>query len=146
MSKTMSTYMAKEEDIDRKWYVVDLAGKTLGRVASEIAKILRGKHKPIFTPHVDTGDFVVAINADKVHLSGNKLQNKMRYEHSEYPGGLKSKPYGELLKDKPEEAIELAVKGMLPKNRLGRKMFKKFKVYSGSEHPHEAQQPEELEL
>ena len=146
MSKTMSTYMAKAEEIDRNWYVVDLAGKTLGRVASEMAKILRGKHKPIYTPHVDTGDFVVAINADQVHLSGNKLKNKMKHEHSEYPGGLKSKPYGELLEEEPEEAIELAVKGMLPKNRLGRKMFKKLKVYSGSEHPHEAQQPEELEL
>jgi large subunit ribosomal protein L13 len=138
--------MAKKENVDRKWHVVDLAGKTLGRVASEIAKILRGKHKPVYTPHVDTGDFVIVINADKVHLSGNKLENKMHYKHSQYPGGLKSKPYGELLEEQPEKAIELAVKGMLPKNRLGRKMFKKLKVYSGSEHPHEAQEPKELEL
>ncbi|MCK8816175.1 50S ribosomal protein L13 [Natroniella sulfidigena] len=142
----MSTYMAKPEEIDREWYVVDLAGKTLGRAASEIAKVLREKHKPIYTPHVDTGDYVIVVNADQVHLTGNKLEQKLYHKHSRYPGGLKSIPYGELLEKKPELVIEHAVKGMLPKNRLGRKMLKKLKVYAGTEHPHEAQQPKELEL
>ncbi len=142
----MSTYMAKPEEVDRKWYVVDLAGKTLGRAASEIAKVLRGKHKPTYTPHVDTGDFVIVINAEKVHLTGNKKTQKLYRKHSRYPGGLKEMPYNELLEHKPELAIQHAVKGMLPKNKLGRKMFKKLKVYAGSEHPHQAQQPEELEL
>ncbi|WP_408955533.1 50S ribosomal protein L13 [Natroniella sp. ANB-PHB2] len=142
----MSTYMAKPEEIDREWHIVDVEGKTLGRVASEIAKVLRGKHKPIYTPHVDTGDYVIVINAEQVHLTGNKLEQKLYHKHSRYPGGLKSTPYGELLKKKPELVIEHAVKGMLPKNRLGRKMLKKLKVYAGDEHPHQAQQPKELEL
>ncbi|WP_041607593.1 50S ribosomal protein L13 [Halobacteroides halobius] len=142
----MSTYMPSPEDIDRKWYVVDLAGKTLGRVSTEIATILRGKHKPIYTPNMDTGDFVVVINADKVHLTGNKLEQKLYRKHSGYPGGLKETAYDELLNDKPEEAIRKAVKGMLPSNKLGRKMLKKLKVYAGTEHPHQAQQPKELEL
>ncbi len=142
----MSTYMAKPEEVDRKWYVVDLAGKTLGRAASEIAKVLRGKHKPTYTPHVDTGDFVIVVNAEKVHLTGNKRTQKLYRKHSRYPGGLKEIPYDELLEQKPKLAIQHAVKGMLPKNKLGRKMFKKLKVYVGSEHPHQAQQPEELEL
>ncbi|MCK8826207.1 50S ribosomal protein L13 [Natroniella acetigena] len=142
----MSTYMAKPEEIDREWHIVDLKGKTLGRAASEIAKVLRGKHKPIYTPHVDTGDYVIVINAEQVHLTGNKLEQKLYHKHSRYPGGLKSTPYGELLKKKPELVIEHAVKGMLPKNRLGRKMLKKLKVYAGTEHPHQAQQPKELEI
>lgn len=142
----MSTYMAKPEDINREWYIVDVAGKTLGRVTTEIARVLRGKHKPIYTPHMDTGDYVIVINADKVHLTGNKLQQKLYHRHSQYPGGLTSIPCGELLEKHPERVIEHAVKGMLPKNKLGRKMFKKLKVYAGSEHPHTAQQPKELEL
>lgn len=142
----MSTYMPSPEDIDRQWYVVDLAGKTLGRAASEIAKVLRGKHKPIFTPNVDTGDYVVVINAEDVHLTGNKLAQKQYRKHSEYPGGLKETAYDELLREEPEKAIHKAVKGMLPSNKLGRKMLKKLKVYAGAEHPHQAQEPKELEL
>jgi large subunit ribosomal protein L13 len=138
--------MAKPEDIKREWHLVDMAGKTLGRVATEIATILRGKHKPMYTPHMDTGDYVVVVNADKVHLTGNKLEQKFYHKHSEYPGGLKSISYGELLEKEPEKIIQLAVKGMLPKNKLGRKMLKKLKVYAGSKHPHTAQQPKKLEL
>ncbi|GAB6099879.1 50S ribosomal protein L13 [Halanaerocella petrolearia] len=142
----MSTYMPSPEDIDRKWYVVDVAGKTLGRVATEIATVLRGKHKPIYTPNVDTGDYVVVVNADQIHLTGNKLANKQYRKHSGYPGGLKETAYEELLQDNSERAIEKAVKGMLPSNKLGRKMLKKLKVYADAEHPHQAQEPKELEL
>ncbi len=138
----MKTFMAKAEDIERKWYVLDADGKPLGRLAAEAAKILRGKHKPIFTPHVDTGDFVIVVNADKVLLTGNKIKQKKHYYHSEYPGGLKSVSYEVMMKENPEKAIMLAVKRMLPKNTLGRQMFKKLKVYRGENHPHKAQQPE----
>lgn len=142
----MSTEVAKEQDIQRAWYVVDLEDKVLGRAATEIARVLRGKHKPIYTPSVDTGDFVIVVNADKVKLTGNKLDAKMYYRHSGYPGGIRSASASELLEKKPEMLIQAAVKGMLPKNRLGRKMFSKLKVYAGSEHPHNAQQPKELAL
>ncbi|WP_296862933.1 50S ribosomal protein L13 [Thermosyntropha sp.] len=142
----MKTYMAKPAEIERKWYVIDASGQTLGRLASEVATILRGKHKPIYTPHVDTGDYVIIINAEKVVLTGNKLDEKLYRRHSGYPGGLKEMTYREFLQKKPEKAIEVAVKGMLPHNRLGRKMFKKLKVYRGSEHPHQAQKPEIREL
>jgi len=141
-----TTYMAKPNEVERKWYLVDAAGKTLGRLASEVAAILRGKHKPEYTPHVDTGDFVVVINADKVVLTGKKLTKKKYYRHSGYLGGLKVTTAGTMLKTRPERMIELAVKGMLPKNSLGRKQFKKLKVYAGSEHPHQAQQPVVWEL
>ncbi|WP_019123508.1 50S ribosomal protein L13 [Brevibacillus massiliensis] len=137
-----TTYMAKPLEVERKWYIVDAEGQTLGRIASEVASILRGKFKPEFTPHVDTGDFVVVINADKIKLSGKKLTDKNYYTHSLYPGGLKSTTAGEMLKKRPDRMFELAVKGMLPKNRLGRQMFSKLKVYAGSEHPHAAQKPE----
>ncbi len=142
----MSTEVAKEQDIKRAWYVVDLEDKVLGRAATEIARILRGKHKAIYTPSVDTGDFVVVVNADKVRLTGNKLDAKMYYRHSGYPGGIRSINANDLLQKKPEMLIQAAVKGMLPKNRLGRKMFTKLKVYAGGEHPHSAQQPKELAL
>lgn len=142
----MKSYMAKANEVDRKWYVIDAEGKVLGRLASEVAKILRGKHKPTYTPYVDTGDYVIVINADKVKLTGKKLEKKEYIYHTGYPGGLKRIPYKELLKRKPEKVIELAVKGMLPKNRLGRKMFKKLKVYAGPEHKHQAQKPEIYEF
>ncbi|ADG81217.1 50S ribosomal protein L13 [Thermincola potens] len=138
----MNTYMAKAEDIQRKWYVIDAAGKPLGRLASEVARLLRGKHKPIFTPHVDTGDHVIVINAEKVELTGKKRSQKLYVRHTGYPGGLKTMNYETLLRTKPERAVEKAVKGMLPHNRLGRAMLKKLKVYRGSEHPHQAQKPE----
>ena len=144
--KEMKSYMAKPEEIERKWYVIDAEGKVLGRLATEVASILRGKHKPIYTPHVDTGDFVIVINADKVKLTGKKLEQKKYYYHSGYPGGLKSVSYNRMMEENPEKAIELAVKGMMPKNKLGRQMFKKLKVYSGPEHKHEAQQPELYEF
>jgi len=140
------TYMAKPSEINRQWYVVDVEGKTLGRVASEIATILRGKHKPEYTPHIDTGDFVIVINAEKIYLSGNKWDQKELKRYSGYPGGLRKIKYSELLQKNPEIMIEKAVKGMLPKNRLGRKMIKKLKVYAGAEHPHQAQQPQNWEL
>ncbi len=142
----MKTYMAKPADVDRKWYVIDASNQTLGRLATEVATILRGKHKPTFTPHVDTGDFVIVINAEKVRLTGNKLSQKKYQHHSGYPGGLKEMDYRTLLQRRPEKAIELAVKGMLPHNRLGDQMYKKLKVYRGSEHPHQAQKPELREL
>lgn len=142
----MKSYMAKPAEVDRKWYVIDATDQTLGRLSSEVASILRGKHKPIYTPHVDTGDFIIVINASKIRLTGNKLtQKKMRW-YTGYPGGLKEIDYGSLLEKKPEKIIEAAVKGMLPHNRLGQAMFKKLKVYRGSEHPHQAQQPEAREL
>jgi len=142
----MPTYMAKADEIQRKWYVIDADGKPLGRLASEIAKILKGKHKPIYTPHVDTGDHVIVINAEKVMLTGNKLDKKMYRHHSLYPGGLKEITYRQLMQKKPAEAVKHAVKGMLPHNSLGRKMGKKLHVYVGSEHKHQAQQPETLAL
>ncbi|MGM0555894.1 MAG: 50S ribosomal protein L13 [Myxococcota bacterium] len=142
----MKTYSAKAEDVERKWWLVDLEGKTVGRAATEIATRLRGKHKPTFTPHVDTGDFVVCINADKVVFTGNKMRDKVYRKHSGYPGGLKEITAGELLDRSPEDVIRFAVQGMLPKNKLARKIIKKLKVYAGNEHPHEAQQPEALEL
>ncbi|HEY8421539.1 MAG TPA: 50S ribosomal protein L13 [Thermoclostridium sp.] len=142
----MKTFMANESNIERKWYVVDVEGKVLGRAASEVAKILRGKHKPEYTPHVDTGDFVIVLNADKVVLTGNKLDKKIYRHHSGWIGGLKETKARKFLAEKPEKAFELAVKRMLPKNSLGRKMFKKLKVYAGSEHNHQAQKPEVLEL
>jgi large subunit ribosomal protein L13 len=142
----VKTFSAKEQDVERKWYVVDAQGKTLGRLASEIASILRGKHKPIFTPHVDCGDYVVVINAEKVWTTGMKMDQKRYYRHSGYPGGLREITLRDQLKKFPERVIESAVRGMLPKNRLGRKMYKKLKVYAGSQHPHAAQQPETLVL
>ncbi|MBP1153586.1 MULTISPECIES: 50S ribosomal protein L13 [unclassified Paenibacillus] len=141
-----TTYMAKPNEVERKWYIIDATDKTLGRLASEAASILRGKHKPQFTPHVDTGDFVVIINAEKIVLTGKKLQNKMYYRHSLHPGGLKVTSAGEMLKNKPERVLESAIHGMLPKNRLGNRIKLKLKVYAGSEHPHQAQQPEVWEL
>lgn len=142
----MKTYMAKAEQVQRKWYVVDAEGKPLGRLASEVAKILRGKHKPTYTPHVDTGDHVIILNADKVELTGKKLDQKMYRYHTGFPGGLKEIKYRHLLERRPEKAVELAIKGMLPKNSLGRAMYRKLKVYKGSEHDHQAQQPEVLTL
>ena len=142
----MSTYMAKPEDVERDWYVADASGKTLGRFATEIAQILKGKHKPTYTPHVDTGDFVIVVNADKIELTGKKWEQKQYHRHSNYPGGIKSTPYDKLKENDPELIIEKAVRGMLPHNKLGEKMYKKLKVYSGSDHPHEAQKPEKLEL
>lgn len=142
----MKSYVAKPQELERKWYVVDAEGKTLGRLASQIATILRGKHKPIYTPHVDTGDFVIVLNADKVELTGKKIDQKMYRWHTGYPGGLKERTYREMLNNKPEKVIFHAVKGMLPKNRLGRKMIKKLRVYRGTEHNHQAQQPENLDI
>ncbi|MGI5840307.1 MAG: 50S ribosomal protein L13 [bacterium] len=142
----MDTYMPKLTDIQRKWLVVDAAGQTLGRLASEVAAVLRGKHKPIFTPHLDTGDYVIVVNADKVVLTGNKLEQKFHYRHSGYPGGIKAESYGRMLAVKPEKVVEIAVKGMLPHNRLGRAMGKKLKVYRGPDHPHSAQKPETMTI
>ena len=140
----MKTFMASPATIDRKWYVVDATGMTLGRLASEVAKVLRGKNKPIFTPHIDTGDYVIVINAEKIAVTGKKLDQKIYYRHSDYVGGLKQANLREKLANKPEEVIELAVKGMLPKGPLGRQMFKKLFVYAGPEHKHAAQKPEVL--
>lgn len=142
----MKSYMAKPQDIEHKWYVVDAADRPLGRIASEVAKVLRGKHKPTFTPHMDTGDFVIILNADKVKLTGKKWQNKKYYHHSGYPGGLKEITYDKLRAKSPEMILQLAIKGMLPKNTLGRAQLKKLKIYAGAEHPHQAQQPEELKI
>ncbi len=141
-----TTYMAKPSEVQRKWYVVDAEGKTLGRLAARVASILRGKHKPTYTPHVDTGDHVIIINADKVVLTGRKASQKMVYTHSQYPGGLKVKPYGQLLAENPEKALRRTIKGMLPHNRLGRQMAKKLFIYPGTDHPHAAQKPEVLPL
>ena len=140
----MKTFMASPATIDRKWYVVDATGMTLGRLASEVAKVLRGKNKPIFTPHIDTGDYVIVINAEKIAVTGKKLDQKIYYRHSDYVGVLKQATLREKLANKPEEVIELAVKGMLPKGPLGRQMFKKLFVYAGPEHKHAAQKPEVL--
>ncbi len=142
----MKTFMPKAADITRKWYVVDAEGLALGRVASQVANILRGKNKPIYTPNVDTGDFVIVINASKVILTGKKLDQKIYYKHSGFVGGLKETKYRKLLAEKPEEALRHAVVGMLPKGPLGRQMAKKLKIYAGAEHEHAAQQPEKLEL
>ena len=140
----MKTFMASPATIDRKWYVVDAEGKTLGRLASEVAKVLRGKNKAIFTPHIDTGDYVIVINAEKIAVTGKKLDQKIYYHHSDYVGGMKETTLKEKLAKKPEEVIELAVKGMLPKGPLGRQMYTKLHVYAGAEHPHAAQKPETL--
>jgi large subunit ribosomal protein L13 len=142
----MKTYDAKKGEVDRAWHVVDAESKVLGRLATRVADVLRGKHKPIFTPYVDTGDFVVVINAEKVHLTGTKMENKKYYRHSGYPGGLKVTTPAELLRKKPEAIIMNAVKGMLPKTKLGRQQLKKLKVYAGKDHPHQAQQPSELKV
>lgn len=142
----MKSFLAKPNEVSRAWYVIDAEGKTLGRLATEVAKILRGKHKAIYTPHVDTGDFVIIINAEKVVLTGKKLDQKLYRHHSLYPGGLKETPYRRLFETKPEQPVYLAVKGMLPKNSLGRQMLKKLKVYAGPEHNHQAQKPEVYEF
>lgn len=142
----MKTYSAKPQDVKREWFVVDLDGKTVGRAAAEVAKVLRGKHRPTYTPHVDTGDFVIAINAEKVVFTGNKGSQKNYYRHSGYPGGIYDLTADELLAKRPEDVFNFAVRGMLPKNALGRKMLKKLKIYAGSEHPHTAQQPQSLDL
>ncbi|WP_456400214.1 50S ribosomal protein L13 [Mesoaciditoga sp.] len=143
---TQKTYLAKKEEIQRKWYVVDATGKPLGRLAREIAVILRGKNKPTYTPHVDTGDFVVVINAEKVALTGNKLNDKFYYHHTGYMGNLRSMSAKDMLKKHPEDVVRLAVRGMMPKGVLGRHMLKKLKVYRGPEHPHTAQKPETLDI
>ncbi|MBN1579296.1 MAG: 50S ribosomal protein L13 [Anaerolineae bacterium] len=142
----MKTHIVKESDIQREWFIVDAEGKTLGRLASKVAQILRGKHKPIFSPHSDSGDFVIVVNADKITVTGNKVDQKMYYRHSGYIGGLKERTFREQLRRHPDEIIKQAVKGMLPHNRLGRKIIKKLKVYAGPEHPHQAQQPQDLKL
>lgn len=142
----MKTYSAKKETVERDWFVIDAANKPLGRLASEVAKRLRGKHKPEYTPHVDTGDYIIVINAKDVMVTGNKRTDKTYYRHTGYPGGLKTMTFDKMIEKSPEKVIELAVKGMLPKNVLGRDMYRKLKVYSGAEHGHEAQQPKQLEL
>ncbi|MCL1870442.1 MAG: 50S ribosomal protein L13 [Promicromonosporaceae bacterium] len=142
----MRTYTPKPSDVQRDWYVIDATDVVLGRLATHVATLLRGKHKPTFAPHVDGGDFVIVINADKVALSGNKRTTKLAYRHSGYPGGLRSVAYGELLEKNPERAVEKAVRGMLPKNSLGREQLGKLKVYRGAEHPHAAQQPQAFEI
>ncbi|HEX9949775.1 MAG TPA: 50S ribosomal protein L13 [Thermodesulfobacteriota bacterium] len=142
----MKTVHMRKEDVEKTWYLIDANGKVLGRLASEIAKILRGKNKVVFSPHVDTGDFVVVVNAEKVRLTGDKLKGKVYYHHSGYPGGLKAMVAEKLLAKKPEELLRRAVKGMMPKNKLGNKVFKKLKVYAGPKHPHEAQQPKQLQF
>ena len=140
----MNSFMANPAKVERKWYVVDATGYTLGRLASEVAKVLRGKNKPVFTPHIDTGDYVVIVNAEKIKVTGKKLDQKIYYHHSEYVGGMKETTLKEMLAKKPEKVVELAVKGMLPKGPLGREMFTKLHVYAGPEHPHAAQKPETL--
>ena len=140
----MKTFMASPATIDRKWYVVDAEGMTLGRLASEVAKVLRGKNKAIFTPHIDTGDYVIVVNAEKIKVTGKKLEQKIYYNHSDYVGGMRETTLREMMAKKPEKVVELAVKGMLPKGPLGRTMYKKLFVYAGPEHKHEAQKPEVL--
>ena len=142
----MSTYMAKPANVERKWYVIDAEGVVLGRLASQVALMLRGKHKPTFTPHVDTGDFIIVVNTDKIVLTGNKLNDKIYYHHTGHPGGLKETKYRDLMATKSEFALKKAVRGMLPKGPLGNKMFKKLKVYAGAEHEHAAQKPEVFEM
>ena len=142
----MKTFIAKPQNVEHSWLVLDAEGQTLGRMAAEIATRLRGKHKPEYTPHVDTGDYIVVINAEKVAVTGNKVRDKIYHSHSAFPGGLKSIAFGKLVDKAPERVIKLAVKGMLPRTPLGRAMFKKLKVYAGTEHPHAAQQPQALTL
>ena len=142
----MKTYSVKENDIQKKWYLVDAQGKTLGRLASQVAAILRGKHKPTFTPHMDMGDNVIVVNAEKIQVTGRKADQKKYYRHSGYPGGIKVTAYGDMLKNKPERVITIAVKGMIPHNRLGRKIISHLKVYRGTDHPHSGQNPEVLEI
>jgi len=144
--RTVRTFSPKDSDITRRWHVIDASDVVLGRLASHVAVLLRGKHKPIFAPHVDTGDFVIVVNAAKVALSGSKLEQKHAYRHSGYPGGLRSVSYASLMAASPERAVEKAVKGMLPKNSLGRKTLRKLKVYAGPDHPHQAQQPQPYEI
>lgn len=142
----MKTFSAKADAVDRQWFIVDAAGQTLGRMAAQIAHYLRGKHKPEYTPHVDTGDYIVVINAEKVRVTGNKGRDKIYYRHSGRPSGLKQTRFNDMVKDHPERTVEIAVKGMLPNNPLGRDMYRKLKVYAGSEHPHTAQQPVVLDV
>lgn len=142
----MKTYNAKHEDMVKDWYLIDAEGQILGRLASEIARRLRGKHKPIYTPYVDAGDFVIVVNAGKVSLTGKKMSDKIYYHHSGYPGGLRETSAGKMLQDNPEKVLLFAVRGMLPKNSLGRKMLKKLKIYTGNDHPHEAQCPQVIKL
>ena len=142
----MKTYIAKSETVQRDWYLVDASGKTLGRLAAELAHRLRGKHKPVYTPHVDTGDYLVVVNAEKIAVTGKKLQDKMYHRFTGYIGNLKSETLGQALERHPERVLEIAVKGMLPKGPLGRAMYRKLKVYKGSEHPHAAQQPQQLDI
>ncbi|ANC75482.1 MAG: 50S ribosomal protein L13 [Bacillota bacterium] len=141
-----TTFMAKASEVERKWFVIDAEGKTLGRLSSEVASILRGKHKPIYTPHVDTGDHVIIINAEKIELTGKKLTDKIYYRHTGHPGGLRTRTALEMRTTRPVQMLELAIKGMLPKNSLGRQMFKKLHVYAGAEHNNQAQKPENYEL
>jgi large subunit ribosomal protein L13 len=143
---SMKTYVAKPTDRERKWVVIDANGQTLGRLATQIADLLRGKRKPEYTPHIDTGDFVVVVNAEKVKVTGAKRDNKLYYRHSGYPGGLRSRTFSEMLARRPEQVIRLAVKGMMPRNRLARKQITKLKVYAGPEHPHAAQKPQPMEI
>jgi large subunit ribosomal protein L13 len=142
----MKTYVAKPTDRERNWLIVDASDKTLGRLATQIADALRGKRKPTYTPHIDTGDFVIVINAEKIHVTGNKLAQKRYYRHSGYPGGLKSRSLADMLDRRPEEVIRIALKGMLPRNRLARRQITKLKVYAGPDHPHAAQQPQPMEI
>lgn len=142
----MKTFSAKSETVEHDWFIVDATDKTLGRLATEVARRLRGKHKPVYTPHVDTGDYIIVTNAEKVRVTGNKRSDKMYYRHTEFPGGIKEINFDKLIAHKPEMVIELAVKGMMPRNPLGRAMLRKLKVYAGGEHPHTAQQPKELAL
>lgn len=142
----MKTYQPKKEELEPKWYLVNAEGRVLGRLSTELAKILKGKNKPSYTPHLDTGDFVIVVNAGKVALTGKKMKEKIYYRHTGYPGGIRQMTAGELIAKKPAEIIRMAVKGMLPKNSLGRQMLRKLKVYAGPDHPHEAQKPEPLEL
>lgn len=143
---SVKTYIPKKTEIERKWFIVDAEGQTLGRLASRIASILRGKHKPMYTPHLDTGDYVIVINAEKIGVTGNKGRDKMYYRHSRYPGGLRSLSFDEMIDKHPERVLRLAVKGMMPSNSLGRSMMSKLKIYAGSEHPHAGQQPETLSI
>ena len=146
MTTAMKTYQATAQDRERDWYVVDAEGKTLGRLATQIADVLRGKRKPTYTPHVDVGDFVVVVNAEKIRVTGKKREDKLYYRHSGYPGGIRSRTLGEMLERRPEEVIRSAVKGMLPRTRLGRAQLRKLKVYAGPDHPHAAQKPEPMEV
>jgi large subunit ribosomal protein L13 len=142
----VNTHAVKASEINQAWFLVDANGKTLGRLASEVAKVLHGKHKPIFAPHMDTGDFVIVVNADKIHVTGRKMSDKMYYQHSGYPSGLKTRNLDEMMLQQPEKVLYLAVRGMLPKTRLGRQMIQKLKIYTGTTHPHAAQQPKPLEF